>query len=112
MTEIKLRIPLRAAELIAIHGTKNTAPVYYRFLRDLSLSIDELLTFGMLITPIKNNETEAIVGHVTYWEIGRVTVSNIDGRTSSLVKVIYWMKQRCPTPDECVQMYVEANNAA
>lgn len=69
---INLQIPERALQLMTC---KTISGVFDDLIKNGSLPLMELLTFGGVITPIINNETNQPEAYVAYWyHNGQVTV--------------------------------------
>ncbi len=105
MSEIRLRLPNEAANLIVTHGMAGIRTFYDSFVEYGVLRTIELLTFGLEIWPIINNYDGREVGHVTYWNNKMVTVSELDGDNNSLLlRVIEWGNKPL-SADECTRIW-------
>jgi hypothetical protein len=81
--EIRLNLGVPNAALSLMVAMK-PAQALAKLQQTQRLSRMELLTFGMINTPIIHNETAEIVGYVVYWEGKVVTVCGIEGEDAVL----------------------------
>jgi len=101
---ITLKIPKAAVDLISAHGIGGIQQSYKEFVESSRLPLTKLRTFAMLITPIVENETKTIVGHVSYWSNGVVTVSQVKGDNAILDVALDW-GDSAPNLQECVEIW-------
>jgi len=103
MSVIKLQLPSEAANLICSQTIGGT---YEKMVENSGLTLMEMMTFGMVITPIVETETGAEHHHVTYWQNGMVSVTEYTPGEDfmPLVGLEYWGKSS-PNCDECLDIF-------
>ncbi len=100
---ITLGIPGNVVDLICSQTIGGT---YEKMVKNKGLKILEMMTFGMVITPIVENETGAETHHVTYWENGMVSVTEYTPGEDfvSLVGLEHWGKLP-PNLEEALEIF-------
>lgn len=104
MTVIKLQLPSYAADLIC---RKTPQEAFDGMMGNNGLPFREMVAFGMVITPIINDETGAEWAHVVYWENGQVSVTRfIPGdEFMPLVGIEEWHGETYPDYDEALKIF-------
>lgn len=100
---ITVQIPRNIADLICSQTIDGT---YEKMIENRGLNNLEMMTFGMVITPIVENETGKTHHHVTYWKNGIVSVTKCSPGEDfmPLEGVENWGKLP-PNRDEALEIY-------
>lgn len=103
MHVIKLQLPSYAADLIR---RKTPQQVFDDMVKNNGIPFQEMTTFGMVLTPIINNETGAEHAYVIYWHNGQASVHRYTSGDEflPLVGVEEWGKDH-PNYEEALEIY-------
>ena len=103
VNEIRMSIPGNIADLIV---AKTMQQSYDDMVKNNGLPFIEAMTFGMVITPIINSDSQP-VAYVIYWHNKMVSVTRrVAGKEfMPLVSVENWHGSKPPVPDEALDIY-------
>ncbi len=102
MEIINVHIPTGVADLIC---KKTPLQAFEEMVKNNSLPLLELRTFGMVVTDIYDVETGETHHHVTYWENGQVSITSHSHQRASLIAVEEWGKESYPNGDEAMEIF-------
>lgn len=100
MTKITMKISGSAFHLMASESVES---VLSRIAISHIFSVTEILTFGMVNTPITHNATGALCAYVVYWQNRLVTVCKVDGNEATVIGL--FNAERSPDVDEALTIF-------
>ena len=104
MEVIKLQIPSYAADLIC---RKTPQQAFDGMIENNGVPYQEMCTFGMVITPIINNETGAEHAYVIYWQNRQASVHRYTPGDEflPLVGIEEWGGDHPPNCEEALEIF-------